>query len=466
LSRAFGILIGIAAALYIGAEWTLQRAGGEEITLRWATDPNPARQIQTGTFARLNPGLNVEVDPGIGGDQTKLIVQCATGTGPDVVDTQLEALPTLVQAGVLLDLSPYAEEMGFSVKNTYPALSDALKVDGKQYAFPCNVWANAVIYNKAVFDDHGVPYPESDWSLEDFIRAGQGIRNNASKSGKKHLPVANWLGGWIVQDMFAGLGGRYFSEDGVVSLLDSRESRRAFRIYHELIFKHKVIPTAAELAAASAQGGWGSYGLTLFSSGRAAMLFCGRWYIVQAPNYPNLKGNLGAVALPRIDGRKSAGMAGTRCAGINVKSRHAQEALKFLAFLASPEYNRLIVMDGDALPPNPKLAKTGRDLVNEAVPDPAFHQVFIEAIARARPIDISPFIDFAMVLRWYNERVGEVENKLLTPDEACRKLAREINWSIRTSLERRLDLQAVYEKRTGRKYSSDWWRKKDPVPAG
>lgn len=465
MSRVFAALFGVAAAIYLAAEWTLDRTRGDQVVLRWATDPNPARQIQTATFARLNPGLDAIVDPGLGGDQTKLIVQCATGTGPDIVDMQIDALPTLVQAGVLMDLTPHAANMGFAVENTYPAMAEALKVDGRQYAFPCNVWANAVIYNKAVFDDHGVPYPKTDWTIEDFIAAGRAIRYNDSKSGDKHLPVANWLGVWIVQDFLAGLGGRYFTEDGLVSLLDSREASRAMKLYHDLIYEHRVIPTAAELASATAQGGWGSYGLTLFSSGRAAMLFCGRWYIVQALNYPNLRGNLRAAALPRIDGRKSSGMGGTRCAGINVKSRYSREALKFLAYLSSPEYNRLIVEDGDALPPNPKFARTGKDLANKAVPDPAFHQVFIDAIGRARPVDISPFVDFAMVLRWLTERVGEVENQILSPHEACRKLAREINWTIRNNLERRLDLQRIYEKRTGRQYSRDWWKEEKPARA-
>ena len=49
----------------------------------------------------------------------------------------------------------------------------------------------------------------------------------------------------------------------------------------------------------------------------------------------------------------------------------------------------MIVADGDALPPNPEIARTGQDLVNSAVPDPAFHQ---------------PFIDFHRNMLWVNYR--------------------------------------------------------------
>ncbi len=220
-----------------------------------------------------------------------------------------------------------------------------------------------------------------------------------------------------------------------------------------------VIPTAAESATLSSQGGWGSAGINWFSTGRAAMIFIGRWYIVQTPQYPNLKGNLGAVLLPRVGNRPSCGVTDTRAAGINVKSLHWREALHFLQYLASPDYGRVIVNDGDALPPNPDLARTGQDLVNAAVPDPAFHQPFIEAVKRARPLDVSPFIDMSIVARWLKEAIEKVENRIEPPDQAMHSLADQINRLIRQNLERRPDLQRKYEQVTGRHYTPDWWRR-------
>src|SRR5207248_2236223 len=89
------------------------------VHLRWATDANPARTVQTNLFDRLNPGLHVTVDPNPAGDPSKLIVQCATGTGPDIIDLGVESLHALVEAGVLLDLTPYARTMGFDPSRTY-----------------------------------------------------------------------------------------------------------------------------------------------------------------------------------------------------------------------------------------------------------------------------------------------------------------------------------------------------------
>lgn len=439
--RAFTALLAIAAALYAVAELTLDRTVRPGVTvLRWATDPNPARKIQSALFAKGNPGLDVEVDPGLGGDQTKLIVQCATGTGPDIIDTDLGGMQTLVRAGILLDLTPHARKMGFSPDRTYPALADALTVDGRQYAFPDNVWANAIVYNKRIFDDHGVPYPRADWTYEDFVAAGKKIRFTKGKSGTTHLAVANWYSTWFVQDLLAGCGARYFSDDGLHCRLGEPAAIEAMQRFHDLMHVQRVLPSAAELANLSAQGGWGSFGLTTFFDERAAMISIGRWLLVQLGNYPHLKGVLGAAPLPRSGRRPSRGMGGTRCAGINAKGRHATEALAFLAYLASAPYNALIAKDGDSLPPNPHVARSGRDLVNAWAPDPAFHQVFIGAMERARSVDYSPYVDPNLVIRWLDERVGKVENKLLTPADAMRGLAAEVDAEIARNLARRPDL--------------------------
>ena len=60
--------------------------------------------------------------------------------------------------------------------------------------------------------------------------------------------------------------------------------------------------------------------------------------------------------------------------------------------------------------------------------------------------------------RWLHERVGEVENELMGPEEAMKALAAEINQRIRLNLERRGDLQKKYEVLTGRPYRPGWWK--------
>ena len=135
-------------------------------------------------------------------------------------------------------------------------------------------------------------------------------------------------------------------------------------------------------------------------------------------------------------------MIGARSAAVNAQSPRAQEVLSFLQYLATPEYSGLIVDDGDALPPNPARARTGEDLANGVVGNPAFHQPFIDAVTHGRALDVSPYINGALVERWVRERIEQVENGLIGPDEAMRELAAEINARVRRNIEREPGLAA------------------------
>lgn len=410
----------------------------DETVLRWATDPNPARDRQSRQFTAEHPTLRVVPESS---DATKLIVQCATGVGPDLMDLSESAMQSMVQAGLLVDLTEIAKTHGFDLSKTYPAIGEALCVDGQQYRFPCNVNVQAVLYNRAIFDDHGVPYPNADWTWDDFVKAGRMILENPSKSGKKHIPVANWSPQEFVADLFATHGVKYFSDDGLTCTLDSPEAIAAFQQYHDLMFVDRLLPTPEQSAATSSQGGWGSGGINWFSSGDAAMIFIGRWFTVQIANFPELREHLGAVRIPRFEGQPSIAATRARGVGINALSPNRDAAVEFMRYLASPEYGALIVRDGDSLPPTPDLAGSGESLINPNMPDAAFHQVFVDAIANAIPQDTSPYVDAAQVSRWILEAISIIENRVATPEQAARSLTAEINKTIQRNIERQPHLR-------------------------
>jgi len=454
MKKVFAILAAIAALLWSIAVVTLDRGERGKINLRWATDPNPARLVQTGLFGETYPELTVSVEAGA---MEKLLVQCATGTGPDIIDIYNAAqMSGYVKAGLLLDLTPYAETMGFGPDKTYPSLRDGLSVEGKQYRFPCNVAVNAMVYNKDVFDDHDIPYPEQGWTYDDFIAIGKQFAT-PGKSGKTHLAIANYDSLALFRDIYWGHGGTYYRDNGLASNMDSPAAIEAMQLYHDMLHVHGVIPTPEVASSMSAQGGWGSGGITWFSNERAAMIDIGRWYLIMIVNYPGISEKLGVVPLPRVGNRPSCGFIDARAAGVNAKSPHREEALKFLQYLADEPYNRLIVKDGDSLPPNPAYAQNGQALINSAKPDPTFHQVFIDAAANARPIDISPFIDALQAERWLSERIARVENNPgveIAP--LMQDLAREVNRRIRRNLERNRNLQEKYAQVTGTPYVRNW----------
>jgi ABC-type glycerol-3-phosphate transport system substrate-binding protein len=186
------------------------------------------------------------------------------------------------------------------------------------------------------------------------------------------------------------------------------------------------------------------------------MIFIGRWYLNMLRDRPELGPHLHTMLVPAFPGQPSRSVIGGRGAGINAKSPRRDEAMKFLAYLASEPYNDLIINDGDGLPPNPAFARNGADLVNDLVPDPDFHQAFIDSAAAGQPLDVSPFVDAGQVSRWLRERIDRVENSpTLDIAETMRGLAREVNLRIRRNVAREGHLQRKFEEVTGQPYSAE-----------
>lgn len=428
------------------------------VSLVWETDPNPVRQAQADIFNRLNPKIQVKLAKI---SQEKILVKCATGVGPDLIDhIATNNIEQFVDAGVLLDLTPYQKEYKFGPDQTYPAVADIMTIRGKQYAFPANVEANALIYNKKVFDEMGLPYPRKGWNLDDYIALGKKVRASKDKDGRPRLFASSWGNAAFYFVLLVNQDVRYFSKDGLTCLLDSPGSIKAAETFKDLIYKHKILLDAAETTAMSSQGGWGKGGIDHFGTEKCAMLLIGRWFLVDAPNYPGIGTRSGSLPFPAFPGMPVQTNLNARCTGVNAQGHHIKESLQFISFLASEPYNRQIVKDGDSLPPNPKYAGTGAAMANAVAPDPAFHQTFIDSAKFARAADTSPYIVFSMVSNWQWEVITKIES---SADEdvgtLMKDLAKEVNLRIRRNLERSPYLQERYEKLTGRKYTDDWWKK-------
>ena len=460
MKYVFIVCIALAASMYAIAMSTLETIEDpDRTTIVWSTDRNPARLLQVDVFERMFPQLHAVVEKR---DETKIIVRCATGTGPDIIDVgDVFEFSTLVEAGVLMDLTPFAEEMGFSPARTYASLEGAITYEGRQYRFPCNVHANAVIYNRHILEDHDAPMPQPGWTWDDFVESALAVRNNPSKSGQEHIPLANWLSEWVFQDLLISHGGTFFTPDGLHSALAQAPALASIRRFRDMALIDDIMPTSAEAKSLSSQGGWGSGGISWFFNQQAAYIFIGRWGIVRIPAYlkrnPHLKERVASIVMPRAEGRAPQVGVRTRAAGINAKSAHPEEAMAFLQYLASDEYSSLIVKDGVSLPPSPALAGDGQALTNDIIDRPEFHQPFIDAARDGRPLDVSPFVESQIVKRWIKEAVESVENGA-DPEEELRRTAAEVDARVRLNLRRRPELQAKFEQVTGTAYHDDWWR--------
>ena len=422
-----------------------------ETIISWSTDPNPARKTQIAKFEDKYPTVGVTVEP-----ETfeKTIVQCSTGVGPDLIEmyTNID-MASYAEAGILLDLTPYAEEYGFPLSKTWPKLHNNLQYNGRMYRFPANAASNVLFYNKAIFREAGLPEPRNGMGWNEFIDLVQPLTKQKENGAYERFALAILRG--FVPEIPLQHGGKFFSDDLTSSALDSPGFIEGMNLYRDLMREYNIIPTPATADALAGGGGWGTGEIDWFRSGRAATLWGSRWMMVLFREEPELHKNIGVVTLPRPPGAVSTSYSYARGPGINANTENLEEALNFLAYLASEEYNEIIALGSDALPPNRVYGSDPDNLLNPEYPNEGYQEVFIQSMREAEPKQLSPFIDAKVSERIWTEALDYIDNDLKSPEAALTDAANRINGIIRNNLRNRESLRERYAEIKDRPYSDD-----------
>jgi len=467
LAIVFGVLIVLSG---IAVFWRPDRNLEGKIPLVWVSDNNPARTAQIAAFNAENPGFELGLDYGSSGAQ-KIILQCASGVGPDIFDFNSDEIGTYVEAGVVWDVTDAASGMGFSAaKNGWPNGAMTYTYNGRQYGFPCNTGASILIYNKNVFDHFGISYPSGLMTWEDFVELAKTVNSlTNSKEGKTGKIFA--CTGFEWRTFFDTLGGELFNPDGSLNIASSPELKKAFQMHHDFLYTYRLMPSTVEAKQMSGQGGWGSGNLNQVAANRYAMAVTGHWSLIafgrayqkqvealerRGITMDDIKDPLdkplriGAVLVPHFAGKPATYRIGSRVAGINAKSPRREEALAFLRYLAGPTYSKLLNESADWLPGNPEFANLGVDPGPPALSRPELQKTTEAAMASGFAPRESPFILNGDVNRVLRAQISRMESDPNIPVEDLLKIAEdELKTLMRRNLDRNPNLKKLYIERFG-----------------
>lgn len=472
-NKLFAVIAGLLVVLTsVAMIWRPDRTPDHKTRLIWTSDNNPARTEQIATFNREQPDLLLELDYSNQSTQ-KVVLQSISGVGPDILDFQDRHLQALVEAGVLMDLTAPAKELGFSAaRDSWPAGADVITLNARQYAYPCNIGANILIYNKNVFDYFGVPYPEGLMTVDEFIELAKKVNSpRGTDPSKRIFAVAelNW------EIFFESQRGEFFTEDGRLNIADSPELRRAIQLHKDLIFRHHLMPTTIETKNMSGQGGWGLGSLNQFAAGRFAMIAAGEWALIgfqrtyqhqiaslekqgiQSKDIADpLKRplRLGAVLIPRFSEMAPCYRVMCRLAGINSQSPRRNEALAFFPYLAGASYSHLINTEADFLPGNPKYVDFGLKTGSEDLSRLEMHRITKQAVGHGYALRRSPFLltsDITYVGRGVlDAQINRLESDpSLSVEGILQSAQRKLEALMRRNLERNPELKQLYRSRFG-----------------
>ena len=202
--------------------------------------------IATKAFNAIHPDITVQIDA-ITGDPVKEIASMVkTNQTADVVWTIDALTPSLVDAGVLLDMSEMANiDSAFKKEDVDPrAIAGGnMQNDPGLYMVPAVMESVQMYFNKTMFKKAGVPLPSADWKWDDLLAACKQIQSalaNVSCVGYSNAVQQDpsWWG--FMVPWIRGYGGDVLSSDGKLSTLSKPEALAGLQAYIDLWNKYHV----------------------------------------------------------------------------------------------------------------------------------------------------------------------------------------------------------------------------------
>ncbi len=485
------IIISALVVMTVAAELLIpSKVDDGKTHIIWVSGNDPNKQLVAEMFNKASADTAVTLDADNGGT-TKTLVQCTAGIGGDVIDLICEMnIQTYRNAGVLRKLDDKAKTYGFSLdtlNEQVRKLCTVEMIDGKgnvnsgQYTYPATVDNDFIIYNKALFDKYGVPYPSEDLTWREYIEIAKKL-TVYKKPGDMVPEVFGAIGAaGNFMIILWEKGGDMFKDNGTASGFDTPEAFEALKFYRDLFCKYKAEPTSAVKSGVQTAGTGSvssSSSHAWLGCGKVAMVWGGRWFLKELRVYadynkklkarwekdnpgktwPRVGLSYGACQVPRFRNSKRYNMTYTgRTVGINSKTRHEKSSLEFLGYFASPEYNRFICRISGAKPPNKKYWKPEFFYNPDYPEEKPVHDMSLKAVKSGRCMQRSLFIETATAQRILDSALAIISVRKDISDDELKKIAQGIadktNATIARRIKRDKNLKRVYDQR--RKQAKD-----------
>ena len=209
------------------------------------------------------------------------------GDMPDVFWMHSNEAVRYMSNEILLDLSDKIEASDKLEMDKFPeAIKEMYQWDGKTYAVPKDVDTIAMWYNKDMFDEAGIEYPDGSWTWDEFYEIAEKLtKEDGSQYGFAANP-SNEQDTWM--NIIYSMGGCVLTEDGK-SGFDNENTIKAMEFVDKCV--KNVMPPAATMSETGTD--------VLFQSGKVAMISQGSWMVSGFKNNDYITEHCDVARLPK-----------------------------------------------------------------------------------------------------------------------------------------------------------------------
>ncbi len=323
-------------------------------------------------FERLHPNIKVELEIATWDRLSwKVMVSTAGGRPPDVTRVSSEWYVPLAAKGLLAPLDPFIKRDNWDIWDFYPeSIKGWGEYKGLIYTIPGDVDVEAMYYNKKIFDQAGIPYPDWTWDYNKYLEVAKKLTKDTDGDGK----VDQWGASIALWQLFIyENGGSIVSEDGNTCTLDKPEAYEGLQRMADLVNKYHVAPSREESAG---RGNW-----KMFSAGKIGMMIAGPYLakLVLANEVKDF--TYDAAPIPTGPKERITFIGGAAWAMLG-RSKHKDEAWEVIKWLTGPEYQTDCALMNSQVPTRKSLAESDVFLYRKEPPDS--RDVFLKMIKYGR----------------------------------------------------------------------------------
>ncbi|MBK9715348.1 MAG: sugar ABC transporter substrate-binding protein [Kouleothrix sp.] len=329
-------------------------------------------------FKQRNPQIDVQLVhiPAQGDYLTRLGADFAAGTPADIILVNYRRFAGFAVKGALEPLGPYlAKSSVVSEGDFYQEAIKAFYWNGTLTCIPQNVSSLVVYYNKNLFDQAGVAYPQAGWSWDDFLKAAQALTKDTNGDGATdQYGVGTELEAIRLAPFVWQNGGEIVDDPAKPTrlALDTPAATEAFQWFVDLQVKHHVAPDATQDQAEDSE--------SRFMNGRLGMLLNSRRGV---PTYREIKGFEWDVG-PLPQGKQPVTILHSDAYCMTAASKNKPAAWAFVEFANSAEGQTIIAKTGRTVPSLKAVANSPAFLDSNSLPKSS--QVFLDVIPHIRSL--------------------------------------------------------------------------------
>lgn len=354
-----------------GGESNAPAASDGPTTITWAFWGSPeeaaSHKAVGDAFMQAHPEIKLEYYNEPWGDYfTKMETLWASGDSAAIPDVLfLWPTPKYAAQGVLENLDSYIEKSGYNLDDYWPALLESASYDGSVYGFPRDISVEALYYNKDMFDQAGIPYPDETWTWDDLLSAAEQLTVKDASGKVERYGLGMEAGKWQL----------WVGQNGGMSLDDMRNPSKctlndpaateAIQFFADLL-NNGYAMRDADLSQAGGDAG-------VFSSGQAAMIIQNSSR-VSAFNAAGLNYDVAVVPIPE-GGQRSASAGGAAWV-MSAASDNKDAAWTFLSWLQSTDGGQKLYTESGEIFPALRSVAESDAFLNQENP-PANRQAFL-----------------------------------------------------------------------------------------